>query len=162
MRYKELVERQKIKELKPIKVKKVTKNMRSSKYLVWWKRFMMEYNIWKKKEDLERSSSRVWGKNRCRSKKIGEVRYDSSSSDIIFPLISLLKSEYLFIIIYPVVTISSPTEYPAAAHTGTTLELNYTSSKSTNIQDGCLLISLVTMILTHLYIRALCSLWRTP
>ena len=87
----------------------------------------MEYDIWKKKEDLKKNSSRVWGKNIYRSKKIEKVRYDSS----------------------------------AAAHTGTTLELNYTSSKSTNIQDGCLLISLVTIILTYLYIRALCPLWRT-
>ena len=121
----------------------------------------MEYDIWKKKEDLKKNSSRVWGKNKYRSKKIEKVRYDSSSNDIIFSLISLPKSEYLFIIIYPVVTISSPTEYSAATHTGTTLELNYTSSKSTNIQDGCLLISLVTIILTYLYIRALCPLWGT-
>ena len=58
MRYKELVERQKIEELKPIKVKEVTKNMRNSEVLgimegVYGRTWYM------KEEDLENTKEVV-------------------------------------------------------------------------------------------------------
>ena len=64
VQYREQVERQKKKKGKPVEVEGVEEqevenilNKRkirgTEKYLVQWKEFTAEYNIWKKKEDLE-------------------------------------------------------------------------------------------------------------
>ena len=64
VRYKELVREQRVEKPKPVEVKGVEewevekilnkrKIQKVEKYLVHWKRFMVENDIWKKEEDLE-------------------------------------------------------------------------------------------------------------
>ena len=57
MRYKELVKRQRVKKPKLIKVEEAKEYKRiirgATKYFIYWKRFIIKYNIWKKKKDLK-------------------------------------------------------------------------------------------------------------
>ena len=41
-----------------------------TKYLMCWKEFMIEHNIWERKKDLENIVLDFKNKNKCRSKKI--------------------------------------------------------------------------------------------
>ena len=70
VRYKELVKEQRVEEPKPVEVDRVEKwevekilNKKKvqgvMKYLVHWKRFITENNIWEKKEDLENTKKAV-------------------------------------------------------------------------------------------------------
>ena len=69
-RYKKIVEEQKVKETKPIKVDRAEKwevekilskqkIRKVVKYLVQWKRFMAEHNTWKKQKDLKNTKKAV-------------------------------------------------------------------------------------------------------
>jgi len=68
--YRELVKRQNVEELKPVEVNRVEEwevekilNKRKvrgvMKYLVYWKRFIVENNTWEKEEDLENIKKRI-------------------------------------------------------------------------------------------------------
>jgi len=68
--YRELVKRQNVEELKPVEVNRVEEwevekilNKRKvrgvMKYLVYWKRFIVENNTWEKEEDLENIKERI-------------------------------------------------------------------------------------------------------
>jgi len=81
--YKEQVEGQKKEEAKPIEVEGVEEwkiekilNKRKirgvEKYLVCWKRFIAEHDIWEREKDLEK----MQGKNEYRSKKVRKIVYD--------------------------------------------------------------------------------------
>ena len=70
MRYKKLVKGQRVKKSKPVEVDKVEKweikkilNKRKvsrvMKYLVQWKKFMTENNIWKNEKNLENTKELV-------------------------------------------------------------------------------------------------------
>ena len=70
VRYRELVKRQNVEELKPVEVNRVEEwkvekilNKRKvrgvMKYLVYWKRFIVENNTWEKEEDLENIKKRI-------------------------------------------------------------------------------------------------------
>ena len=70
VRYRELVKRQNVEELKPVEVNRVEEwevekilNKRKvrgvMKYLVYWKRFIVENNTWEKEEDLENIKERI-------------------------------------------------------------------------------------------------------
>jgi len=70
MRYKELVKGQRVKEPKPVEVDRVEKlevgkilNKRKvsrvMKYLVQWKKFMTENNIWENEKNLENTKELV-------------------------------------------------------------------------------------------------------
>ena len=68
--YRELVKRQNVEELKPVEVNRVEEwevekilNKRKvrgvMKYLVYWKRFIVENNTWEKEEDLKNAKELV-------------------------------------------------------------------------------------------------------
>jgi len=70
VRYRESVKGQNVKELKPVEVNRVEEwevekilNKRKvrgvMKYLVYWKRFIIENDIWEKEEDLEYIKKRI-------------------------------------------------------------------------------------------------------
>ena len=70
VRYREPVKGQNVKELKPVEVNRVEEwevekilNKRKvrgvMKYLVYWKRFIIENDIWEKEEDLENIKKRI-------------------------------------------------------------------------------------------------------
>ena len=90
VQYKEQAEEQRVKEVKPVeiegveewKVEKILnkrKVKRVVKYLVWWKKFMVEtWHVGKGERfrECKRSSSRIWEKTEYRSKIIRKVGDD--------------------------------------------------------------------------------------
>jgi len=45
------------------------------KYLVWWKKFIVELGERGRFREYEGDGSKIWGKDKCRSEMIREVRY---------------------------------------------------------------------------------------
>ena len=69
------VEVDKVKEWEVEKILNKRKIREIVKYLVWWKGFIAEHDIEEKElRKCERSNSRVWEEDKCRSETIEEVR----------------------------------------------------------------------------------------